>query len=621
MLKFNQVSTKFILLLILFRTSFDYAQTNRTCIETSQIRLLSDIKIWSDDSGFWLRSDIEEIRDSANFKSYKRNFFVHNSSKSAVLHVDFECPKSSTDSNYLFVVGNPDIDYLRVWLFANDSLLYTSSLLGLKTVNPKNGPPNSRGYEFQLKLLQGIEYSLFVGVGKENYLISSPLNLLPREEFNRSKENSNLKYGILFGSFFGFIIISLFLYFMSWRIIYLYYSFYILSIVLMLFGLHGFAYQYLLYQYPSSVGTYSSLVHLMGLLFLTLYAFNFMQLPEKSKWLQSLRKIFIVLYCFGIFCVLFKLHIDYGVLSSFLGALFSIVQLVNFLFLLIFPIANFIRTRNTESLVFFLSYLPVGLSLIYVNLSFVFDDLYYLPIMYSISIASLAEVLILSAYMAYSFRKIENDKLIVENRLNKAMLNNQLSFFTGQEDEKKRMALALHDNVGASLLLLRMKLENTNEDNLERSLPEVNREIELLSAQIRNLSHDLLPLSLKEHGLIGGLRELCNRLDTTLKMHFSEEDCPKLSENNSLQLYRIFQELLKNTLLHSGAKNVYIQFFKDETRTVILYEEDGKGCDLEKVNRGLGLYGIETRCQLIEAQLRVETSPGRGFNVYIELKN
>jgi signal transduction histidine kinase len=139
---------------------------------------------------------------------------------------------------------------------------------------------------------------------------------------------------------------------------------------------------------------------------------------------------------------------------------------------------------------------------------------------------------------------------------------------------------------------------------------------------IRNILINLSPKSLDEHGYVVAVEELVNRLNKSnllkfeLSIHGLENRLEKKLEN---ALYRITQELINNSLKHAQAKKIILDVLKSENKITLMYEDDGAGCDLEKVKNGYGLTNIKTRAQMFNGVAHFDSSIGNGFGceVYV----
>lgn len=195
------------------------------------------------------------------------------------------------------------------------------------------------------------------------------------------------------------------------------------------------------------------------------------------------------------------------------------------------------------------------------------------------------------------------------------------------EDERKRFAQDLHDEIGASLSAIRLhvsRLENESPASaLGTQLREVKGIIDQSMASTRRISHNLLPPGLEMFGLMHIVDDLAKKVSQPdglqVKMDVSPE-LPRLDYNTELALYRILQELLNNTIKHACATEVIIKLHADATHYILSYQDDGKGFDAASERyAGLGLRNMESRTKMIHGDFRFSTSPGKGLFVEIKI--
>lgn len=198
---------------------------------------------------------------------------------------------------------------------------------------------------------------------------------------------------------------------------------------------------------------------------------------------------------------------------------------------------------------------------------------------------------------------------------------------TAQEDERKRVARELHDDLGQALSALAFQAEA-----IERLIPsDVDGAIDQLN-QIRNLitettesMYDLImalrPSVLDELGLAAALRTHAGRFleDSGIAFELrSDGFSGRLSPDIETALYRIFQEALNNVRRHSGAKNVRITFARDNGDFVGEIQDDGHGFALDSIGangespHGYGLLSMQERVAQCCGQLEVISRPGSG---------
>jgi signal transduction histidine kinase len=197
------------------------------------------------------------------------------------------------------------------------------------------------------------------------------------------------------------------------------------------------------------------------------------------------------------------------------------------------------------------------------------------------------------------------------------------------ENEHKRFASDLHDEIGGALSILRMKIsmlmQNADDAQLIRKSGEESKTlIDNTINSVRRISHDLLPSGLETFGLIAALDDLCNsvRNSSAITVDFHAEDREmRLNTGTELAIYRIVHELLNNTIKHAGASETKLHLNRLHDDLKLLYQDNGKGMDLKNIpaGRGLGLKNIESRVSMVKGIVSCESSPGAGMRVEITI--
>jgi signal transduction histidine kinase len=198
---------------------------------------------------------------------------------------------------------------------------------------------------------------------------------------------------------------------------------------------------------------------------------------------------------------------------------------------------------------------------------------------------------------------------------------------SAQEEERRTISRELHDEVGQSLSALLMEAGNAAATVPPGSL-EVRRHVDSIKKLaeasvnvIRNMTLLLRPSMLDDLGLVPALewqaREVSKR--TGLRVHLAaEESADQLSDELKTCIYRVVQEALHNCVRHSQARTVRVVVRQEPSKIVLSVEDDGHGFDARRV-RGLGLVGMEERVHHLGGAFEVESRPGAGTRVAVEL--
>ncbi|SNC59816.1 PAS domain S-box-containing protein [Hymenobacter gelipurpurascens] len=191
------------------------------------------------------------------------------------------------------------------------------------------------------------------------------------------------------------------------------------------------------------------------------------------------------------------------------------------------------------------------------------------------------------------------------------------AILTAQEDERRRIAEALHNGVGQLLYAIKLHLENTAE------LPRTNAGLALLDEAIRatrGISFELTPGVLEDFGLETALKELVKRIPKPpIRLHC---DIPRnLPRTIQVALYRIVQELLNNIMKHAKAGEVFVYLEQVDQQLHLSVEDDGIGFEYQQTtpSKGIGLSSIRNRVELLNGHFTIQSRPGHGTIVTIQV--
>ncbi|MBE2220649.1 MAG: HAMP domain-containing protein [Anaerolineae bacterium] len=233
--------------------------------------------------------------------------------------------------------------------------------------------------------------------------------------------------------------------------------------------------------------------------------------------------------------------------------------------------------------------------------------------------------------LAEAFNAMTADLAQAEKeRAEREHLRSQLleKVITAQEDERRRIARELHDETGQSLTSLMVRLQMVNQQCPLPDIQEQLDDVRTLVAQtldgVHNLAVELRPSVLDDLGLAAALHRYVQDyqvrypVEVDLVVMGLEERLPSAVET---AVYRIVQESLTNIARHAQAQtaSVLLECRNGRIRTII--EDDGVGFDWDQVkeNGRLGLYGIRERAELLNGVLTIESTPGQGTSIFVEV--
>lgn len=231
-------------------------------------------------------------------------------------------------------------------------------------------------------------------------------------------------------------------------------------------------------------------------------------------------------------------------------------------------------------------------------------------------------ILILCLICAIIFILNLINKLITADRL---IINNTIKI---EEEERNRIAMDLHDDLGAQLssISLYTKLlerEYANNDKISEKI----KHIKTLSKQALNSAQivisNLKPEHISKHYLLDALDKLIYR-NNKLNQQIIEIDSldfnTELEKTTEIILYRISTELLNNTLKHSKAKNIKIRISNNKNIVYYIYQDDGIGFNLDKYdnNKNMGLQNIKKRVDMLGGICKFESEKHKGMQFSLE---
>ena len=186
-----------------------------------------------------------------------------------------------------------------------------------------------------------------------------------------------------------------------------------------------------------------------------------------------------------------------------------------------------------------------------------------------------------------------------------------------QEQERTRIAKDLHDGVGQQITLLKMKAQNTNQTELS-GLAHTALE------EVRSISRDLYPVTLKKLGLKDSIEQLLLDLDEETDMFISveiDDVNTTFNEIESLNFYRFIQESVNNVLKHSNAKTLVVNILKQKDGIKILIKDNGQGFEVGKMikQNSLGLKTMAERISMLRGKLSINSKREVGTSILVQI--
>nr|WP_315224063.1 histidine kinase [uncultured Flavobacterium sp.] len=233
--------------------------------------------------------------------------------------------------------------------------------------------------------------------------------------------------------------------------------------------------------------------------------------------------------------------------------------------------------------------------------------------------------LVLVLFFYYSRKKItqkELEKRDLEIQYQKEQLH---AVIITQEEERKRIAQDLHDDISSKLNVVSLNCYLLNSPNLtEKETAEITDNIINLTAKAldnsRKIAHNLLPPVFEKFGLHAGVEELCEEFESSkaVKVQYTNEmNFDKKDIDRHLHVFRILQELMNNSLRHGKATEIRIYFKDINGIATCNYEDNGIGFDDTKVAdyKGLGMKNIDSRVSFLNGTIKISSQIDHGIAV------
>ena len=218
------------------------------------------------------------------------------------------------------------------------------------------------------------------------------------------------------------------------------------------------------------------------------------------------------------------------------------------------------------------------------------------------------------------------EEVLKQSEKNMRYLASQL--LSAQEDERKRLSGELHDELGHSLLALKLQVESVKEQLLPQQLTlkkEVERILEFINAtieEVRRLYLDLSPGDLEDLGLTTALRSLVDdfsQLQKHIKWTIKLDNLDGLfALSTQTAIYRIVQEALTNIGKHAKPKKVFLGIKREKQSVSFTIKDDGIGFERHKVvieKKTLGLLAMEERVKILGGAFELQSQENRGTKI------
>lgn len=250
------------------------------------------------------------------------------------------------------------------------------------------------------------------------------------------------------------------------------------------------------------------------------------------------------------------------------------------------------------------------------------------------AIASILALLLFGGYYGYNqkLRKARKKERMQEAEVQLLKQEQQNKIFSamieGQEKERKRLAIDLHDGLGGRLSGISMNLSKLDKDEPKqypkKQLQKVMKDLDDSLTELRSIARNMMPETLVKFGLQAALKDYCSSMtgkDTKVTLQFYGSD-KGIDLNQQVTMYRVIQELINNAIKHAKASEVLVQYMREGNQVDITVEDNGIGFvkeNLIKKASGMGLSNLRTRVAYLKGDLDFHSDENEGTTVNVHI--
>jgi len=520
-----------------------------------------------------------------------------------------ELKNESEQHDFVLEIRHSHLRHIELYEIRNGKIKFKSTVGELYPFNHR--PIQHRHFAFPVELGSGQSIGLLFYVDHENSLALSTV-LWVSSRFYQNDYNFNLVAGIIIGFLIFCSFFSITAFFLLKKPIFGWYAVYLFFTSTYLFTDLGFAFQYVFPELKRFDGPFSIYAPLLMFVGLTKFSQEFLSLKQNLTHINRLLTI-LILTLLSLILVDIIFQERWRQFSFYILPIVFVLLLIGIVSLLLSGILS-LRANKKMATFFLVSYAGLIFFIVFSLFGNAFGLVIY-TIINPIYLGVLMEVAILSIALIGQYRDLQNDRLLLQQKLASQQKEMYENYIAGVERERNRIAGDLHDDIGSKLSHLQRILFPNKEDKQSQLMDEIIDDI-------RNISHDLAPTVAHLSGLLPLVEKLIlktrseSKIDVKLQTHDFKE---VLSANQIIQVYRCLQEALNNIVKHSQATRVDLQLFGHENEVHVTVEDNGKGFDKSETTEGFGLSQMKIRAESLGGRIEINSHSGTGTLILLQI--
>jgi signal transduction histidine kinase len=476
----------------------------------------------------------------------------------------------------------------------------------------------SRHFYFPLPTAAHSEKVVLFRVDMRGTGLYTPLRLVSKSHRQDVEQGSYVFYAF-FSGFLTFVsLFSAITFFLTREKIYLYYSLYVVFCCWM-FLADGSMDSVWLYPNWPALASIANLMSGLGINFCMLLFINdFLQLKKSRPLLSKIARS----WCFMIVCLAILVVLEYIILKTYTLRpfiyVYGAVCVIGAWSIQIFGIVRRCLDGFRAAYLYGLAMLSAVISTTIYFLH-AFDFITFLYPGFNLILSGFGiEIVILAFALMYTYHLYKTTSQNLSLKVIQQQLDFSNQLVKTQENEQKRIAQDLHDELGGNLAALKLNLQN-----IVIAEPHSSKIISLIdkaSNSARSIAHNLMPPEFTETSLHDMLKAYFNRLNAESKIQFH---FIHIGNNNAftkqeeLMVYRLLLEISNNIIKHSGATEATVQLIYYDDYLGILAEDNGKGFD-NNATPGLGLKNMNSRVNFMNGNIKVDSGE-KGTTIVINI--
>lgn len=503
--------------------------------------------------------------------------------------------------------------------FINTIEIYTLTATGFKQVLKTGAglPFLTRRYPYHdfvypITLGQGETKTFLIRAERIGDRFSTTPQLVDAAYFKKNEQRAYTILGVIMGIMMFNVLINLFLGISLREKIHYLYALYVLAALAWVLGSVGLNYQFFFPDHPTIFYLYQFFTAAVTMVLMTQLSIEFLDLkdarPKVYYILQACKWVIVGMVVLRIGTVLFSVEPTW--LKRSIGNIYMLA-IGSVAIGIVWAAIIRIKQGNKPAWFFLTAICFLAISIFvtcYIILTT--NDLSILvqPPTY-IQLGLVIESLVIFAGIIYRYAHYKREKNDLAIKLANQKLEMTGNIITAQEEERKRLAQDLHDDLGATLSTLLLHLTNQTSPVSPESHAYSIAITQKALVDLRHISHDLLPKDFSSLKLFQALSNRVDELNTFAETRFwinvdGNDDI--LSEIQAITFYRITNELINNTIKHACAAQANIDFFIADDSITLTYDDDGVGFTQKEFEAGIGLKNIYSRVAYLGATISVD---------------